>query len=269
MIDTATSTPSRSSERPASEVRRGAGYWLSSYTTMLRFDVASQRNTLPLALLMQILFGTGMAIIYGFYLGRMSPGAMLYVVSGAPALAVITTGMVLVPGVVGERKIAGTWDFIWSLPSPRSAAVASTFTVYTALSLPGIVVTLVLASWRYGLHLHLTPMVVPAFLLASLMATSVGFGMAQAIRNPLVTNLIVNVLIFVVLVYSPVVFPIAQLPGWLADIHQVLPIYPLAQVLRASVSSGLVENLGVSYAVLAAWTVGAWGAAAYVIGRRR
>jgi hypothetical protein len=41
-----------------------------------------------------------------------------------------------------EWKMAGTWDFIWSLPAPRSAAVASTFTMYTALTLPGIVVTL-------------------------------------------------------------------------------------------------------------------------------
>lgn len=252
-----------------SEVRHGAGYWFSSYVAMLRFDTASQRTTLPMFLFMQILFGTGMAIIYGFYLGRMSTEVMLYVVSGAPALAVITTGMVGVPGVVGERKMAGTWDFVWSLPSPRSAAVASTFTVYTALTIPGTIVTLALATWRYGLHLHVTPMVVPAFALASLMATSVGFGVAQAIRNPLVTNLIVNVLIFVVLIYSPVVFPIDQLPGWLAGIHQVLPIYHLAQVLRASVTTGLVQNVGISYAILTAWMVVAWGVTAWVIGRRR
>ena len=266
----AASTTALATVRDAPEpVRQGAGYWLSSYGAMLRFDIGSQRTTLPMFLLMQILFGTGMAIIYGFYLGRMAPVVMLYVVSGAPALAVVTTGMVGVPTLVGERKLAGTWDFIWSLPAPRSAAVASAFTVYTALTVPGIVATLALASWRYGLHLHLTPMVVPAFLLASLMATSVGFGMAQAIRNPLVTNLIVNVLIFVVLMYSPVVFPIDQLPGWLAGVHQVLPIYHLAQVLRASVTTGLVPHVATSYGVLVAWTLAGWAAAAYVIGKRK
>ena len=158
-----------------------------------------------------------------------------------------------VTSMVTERKLAGTWDFIWSLPAPRSAAVASTFTAYTAMTVPGIVVTLALAAWRYGLRLSVSPMAVPAFILASVMATSVGFAMALAIRDPLVTNVIVNALIFVVLLFSPVVYPITQLPGWLAAVHRVLPIYYLAQVMRASVTSGLVHNVTASYAVLAAW----------------
>ena len=75
------------------------------------------------------------------------------------------------------------------------------------MTIPGIVATLALAAWRYGLHLSVSPMAVPAFILASLMATSVGFAMALAIRDPLVTNVIVNALIFVVLLFSPVCIP--------------------------------------------------------------
>lgn len=257
------------SVQPGPAVRWGARHWLASYAAMLHFDVLAQRTWLPMFLLMQVLFGTGMAIIYGFYIGSMPSEAAVYLVTGAPAIAVITTGLVFVPSMVSDRKAAGAWDFIWSLPSPRSATVASTFTVYTLLSIPGIVVTLVLASLRYGLHLSPTPMVVPAFLLSSLMATSVGFGLAQAIRSPVVTNLVVNVLIFVVLLFSPVVFPISQLPGWLAAIHRWLPLYSLAEVLRASVTIGLVSNVTTCYAVLIAWTVAGWATAAWVIGRRR
>ena len=250
------------------EIRRGLRHWLSSYVAMLRFDIASQRTWLPMFLLTQVLFGAGMAVIYGFYIGHMSRQTALYIVSGAPALAVLTSGLIGVTTMVVERKEAGSWDFIWSLPCPRSAAVASTFTVFTAMAIPGIVVALVLAAWRYGLSLTPSPMAVPAFLLAALMATSVGFGLAQLIPNPLITGVMVNVLIFVILMYSPVVFPISQLPGWLAGVHRVLPIYPAAQVLRASVTTGLVTGTALWYAVLAGWTVAAWGAAAWVIGRR-
>lgn len=70
-------------------------------------------------------------------------------------------------------------------------------------------------------------MVVQALLLASLMAISVGFGFAQIIADPFVTNAVVNVLIFVVLLFSPIVFPIAQLPAWLMEVHRILPIYHL------------------------------------------
>ena len=110
-------------------------------------------------------------------------------------------------------------------------------------------------------------MVVPAFLLASLMATSVGFGLAQVIRDPLVTNVLVNALIFVVLLFSPVVFPISQLPRWLADVYCVLPIYYLPQVMRER-DHRPGPDVAVSYVVLAAWTVAASAATAWVIGRR-
>ena len=270
MVATLTEQPGRPSTPDlVSRVRQVHGHWLESYAAMLRFDIASQRTSLPGFLIMQILFGVGTAIIYGFYIGQLSREAALFIVSGAPALAVIAIGVVAVPSMVTDRQTAGTWDFIWSLPVPRSASVASTFTVYTGLTFPGIVVTLALASWRFGLHLHPTPMVIPAFLLGSLMATSVGFGTAQVIRNPLVTNVATNVLIFVVFLFSPVMFPIDQFPHWLAEVQRVLPIYPLAQVMRASITNGLVHNVSICYAILAGWTVAAWTATAWVIGRRR
>jgi ABC-2 type transport system permease protein len=250
-------------------VRRGVRFWAGSYAAMLRFDLAAQRNWLPMFALMQVLFGAGMAIIYGFYLGHLSRGAALFIVSGSPALAVLTAGLIGVTMMVVQRQQAGSWDFIWSLPVPRSAAVASSFTVFTLLSVPGIIVTLALAAWRYGLTLTVSPMAVPALLLSSLMATSVGFAMAQLIARPVITNAIVNALIFVVLLFSPVEFPIGRLPLWLADVHRVLPIYYLGQILRASVTQGLVSDVALSYAVVAAWTAAACAGTAWVVARRR
>lgn len=250
-------------------LRRGPGHWVSGYLSMLRFDLASQRNWLPMFLLTQILFGAGMAIIYGFYVGHAPRSVIVYIVTGSPALAVITAALIGVSTIVTERQLAGTWDFIWSLPAPRSAAVASTFTVYTAMTIPGIAAALGLATWRYGVHLILSPAIIPAFVLASLMAISIGFGMAISIPNPLVTNVIVNAMIFVVLLFSPVAYPISQLPTWLADLQRGLPFYHLAQVMRASLTDGMVHGLAASYAVLAIWTLASWAAVAWVIGRRK
>lgn len=251
------------------EIRHGPRAWLASYVAMLRFDFASQRTWLPAFLLQQVLFGAGMAIIYGFYLGHLSRAAALYIVSGTPALSVLTAGMIGVVMMVVDRQESGSWDFIWSLPCPRSAAVASTCTVFTVLAVPGIVVTLTLAAWRYGITLTVSPMAVPAVLLAALTTTAVAFGMALLIPNPVVTGALINALVFVVLLYSPIVFPISQLPGWLAAVHRVLPIYPVAQVLRASLTTGLVADVGLWYAVLAAWTAVSCAAAWWVISRRR
>ena len=90
------------------------------------------------------------------------------------------------------------------------------------------------------------------------MAVSVGFGMALAIGNPLVTNLITNTLVFVVLLFSPIVFPPGNLPAWLFAVHRALPFYNMAVVIRAGLTSGLVTDLTRSHLVLLGWTAAGW-----------
>ena len=101
------------------------------------------------------------------------------------------------------------------------------------------------------------------------MSTSVGFGLALAVTDPRVTNLIGNVLIFFVLLFSPIIVPIDQFPGWLAAIHHWLPFYSMAEVIRGSLSDGLATGVTRAYLVLGAWTIGSWLLAGYVVARRR
>jgi ABC-2 type transport system permease protein len=93
--------------------------------------------------------------------------------------------------------------------------------------------------------------------------------MAVAIRNPLLINLITNALIFVVLLFSPIVFAPSHFPGWLLDTDRALPFYNMAEVIRAGLSRGLVTDLTRSYLILLAWTVAGWLLTAWVVGRRR
>ncbi|MBP1632131.1 MAG: type transporter, partial [Acidobacteria bacterium] len=119
------------------------------------------------------------------------------------------------------------------------------------------------------LDLHVTAWVVPAVLLSSLMAASVGFAVGHSVADPALVNVVTNLVIFVVLMFSPIAFPIENFPGWLAAAHRVLPFWHLANVVRAALTEGLVPHVGVSYAVLGAWTLGSWLLAAWAVGRRR
>jgi ABC-2 type transport system permease protein len=250
-------------------LRHGAGYWLAGYRAMLRFDLASSREWLIPFLLVQVLMGAGMAVIYGFYLGDMPVRAATFVATGAPTLSVIPLGMALAPSLVAIRKIEGTYDFVWSLPVPRAVAALSSYTLFTLLAVPGFIVTLAIAGWRYHLALSISAGVVPAVLLASLMAASVGFALGHAVPNPGLTNVITNLVIFVVLMFSPIAFPIENFPGWLAAAHRVLPFWHMANIVRDSLTDGLVEAVWRSYLVVGAWTVAAWFLAARAMGRRR
>jgi ABC-2 type transport system permease protein len=249
--------------------RSGAGYWLASLRSMTRFEMGRARQWAALMVLIQILMGAGMALMYGFFYPQITHETALYITTGTPALALIPIGFFLVPTSVGQERLAGTFDFTWSLPVPRSAQAVATFLLFTVLSLPGAVLALAVASWRYGVRLEISPLIVPGVLLSALMAISVGFGMALAISNPLLINLITNALLFIVLLFSPIVFPPSHFPEWLLTVHQALPFYNMAEVIRAGLSVGLVTDLTRSYLILLAWTIAGWAMTAWVVGRRR
>lgn len=255
---------------PLSTVTRsGPGYWLASLGSMTRFEIGRARQWAPLMVLIQILMGAGMAVMYGFFYPQVTHTTALYITTGTPALALIPIGFVLVPASVGQEKLAGTFDFTWSLPTPRSAQAVATFLLFTVLSLPGAVLALAVASWRYGVRLDVSLLIVPGALLCALMAISVGFGMGLAIRNPLLINLITNALMFVVLLFSPIVIPASHFPAWLLAADRALPFYSMAEVIRAGLSHGLVTDLTRSYLILAAWTAAGWAMTAWVVGRRK
>lgn len=250
-------------------IRSGPGYWLSSLWNMLRFEFANMRAFLALALVVQILMGGGMAYMYGFYFGDVPADVKTYIVTGIPALALIPVGFLLVPVSIMNHKIRDTYDFVWSLPVPRLASAAATFTLFTSLALPGTIVSLWIAHVRYAVALDISWSIAAAIVLTSLMATSVGFAFAHAIPEPRITNLITNLIIFLVLLFSPIVVPIGQFPGWWAAAHRVLPFYHMANVIRASLSTGLADSVASSWIVLGIWTVLAWLLAAWVVTRRR
>lgn len=259
----------RSLPGPVSSVRHGLVYWWRGYVTTLRLDLVGLRTFLVLVVVIQLLMSAGMAVIYGFYLGGDMPAtAALYIVTGAPTLALIPVGMVFVPNTVFQKKLQGSYDFEWTLPVPRSATVMAAFSVFTATALPGAAVALAAAGWRYGLELSISVAIVPAILLVGLVSTSVGYGFAHAIANPRVANLLVNLIVFFVLLFSPIAFPIDNFPAWFAGVHHFLPFHSMAQVVRAGLTDGIVADVMTSYLTLGVWGLGAWAVTGWVLGRR-
>lgn len=253
---------------PVPARRSGSSEWLRSLGLMIRHDAIALRSYLVTVLMIQTLMGAGMGIMYGLYLGELPPGAATYLVAGIPALALFPIGFVLVPGVISDQRWEETYDYTWSLPVPRTAAAAASMLLFTTLAIPGTAVALVVSTLAYDVVLTPSWMLVPAVLGVSAMATSVGYAFGHGIKNPRTTNLITNALIFGVLMFTPIVVPISQFPAGLAAVHRVLPFWHMAEVLRASLTDGIVEGVAGHWLVLGAWTVAGWAVALRVISRR-
>jgi len=251
------------------ELRAGPGYWLRSYLLMVRWELLNLRLQLPIMVALQVFLGAGMAIGFGFLIADASGPATLYLATGATVIPMMTLGLVMVPQIIAQQKIDGTYDYIFGLPVPRMAMYFAGLSVWSVIALPSAVMALGVAAWRYDLELSISPLVVPAALLVVAVASAIGFAFSHALPNPRLTNLITQLLIFVITLFSPISFPAERLPGWLQAVHQWLPAEHAANVMRGTLTDGLLEApLWESFAILGVWAIGSWLVTAWVITRR-
>ncbi len=253
---------------PVAGLRRGPGYWWHSYRMMVRWELTSLRLLLPVTVMVQILTGAGFVLCLGLFFGQVPPRAALFVSTGVIVITLVTIGLVLGPQLIAQQKAEQTYEFLWSLPVPRTTAALAWVTTNFILGLPGMAVALVVALLRYDLDLHVSPAIVPAVLLTLFTGTMIGYAMAHALGNPMLIAAITQLLIFMILGFSPINFPAEQLPDWLAALHRWLPLAPMADTVRAGLTVGVVEDVTRSYLVLGAWAAASVGVTAAVLGRR-
>lgn len=98
------------------------------------------------------------------------------------------------------------------------------------------------------------PLLVAAAVLVTLTATSVGYALAVSLA-PMLAQLVTQVLVFFVMLFSPVTFPASQLPEWFQRAHDVLPVRPAADLLRAGLASEVYVVEARDLVVLTAWGV--------------
>ncbi len=249
--------------------RRGVRHWLRCFGLMLSWELRSLRIYLPLAMIVQLLLGAGMVVGYGYLLGDVPEATALYLTTGLGVISMVTIGLVLAPQLIAQQKAAGIFDYMFSLPVPRTTSIAAGLAVNSVIALPGLAFALLVAQWNFDLSFHPKLSLLPAVALTVVTAASMGFAMAHAITSPQITALITQILIFGLILFSPINFPPDRLPGWLAATHDWLPFYHSANVVRASLTDGLATDIGRSFAILGAWAVGSWTLTAWVVGRRR
>ena len=242
--------------------------WPRAYWRMVAWDFADLRLHLPVLSAVLVLQGAGFALGIGLLLGTVPETAAVFLVTGAPVMNLITAGLIFEPQLVAQQRTRGSYEFLQALPVPRSAAALAWYTVALATALPSVALTLVVGAARYHLNLTVSPVVVPAMLLTCLTGVLLGLAIAHGVTVPMVAELLSTTLIFVMFGFSPVAFPAAQLPGWLAAVNQWLPFGSMATIVRAALTSGVASGVPRAYLVVAAWAVGSALVVAWAQGRR-
>jgi ABC-2 type transport system permease protein len=249
--------------------RHGTDHWVRSYVAMLRWELTNVRLLLPILILGQTLSGGGIVLGFGLLIPSLPPRTAAYLVTGAAVIALILVGAAVGPQLVAQQKMENSYDFLWSLPVPRSASAVAWLTLNVLIAVPGMLAALIAGWLRFDVRFDVSPMVIPAVLLALVTGTLLGYALSHAIPKPEITMLVSQILIFVIIGFSPISYPAENLPDWLSTAHQYLPFIHMGNVVRASLVDGIATDVGHSYLVLAIWSVAAAIVTALVLGRRK
>jgi ABC-2 type transport system permease protein len=227
--------------------------WMQSYALLLKWQGLRFKIILPFVIVANFFTGVGTVIGLGYLMPGIDPQTAMFLVTGGPTLSLITLGLVMVPQMVAQAKSDGMLDYMRSFPVPRMAYLAADLTIWLLSTLPGVILALVVGSLRYDFDLQFSPLIVPAFTLVVLMATSVGYAIALLSPKAELVGVLTNLIIFSLFLFSPVNFPVERLPGWLATIHRVLPVKYAADAVRGALVPGYSDGLGLALAVLGIW----------------
>ncbi|MGZ6265712.1 MAG: ABC transporter permease [Candidatus Limnocylindrales bacterium] len=240
---------------------------LRSYGLLVTWQARRLKMFLPLAIVVQALLALGIVAGYPLLFPHIDRTTILYLATGGPAISLITMGLVLVPQLVSSARTEGTLDYMRTLPMPRVVYLLSDMTVWLAVVLPGVVFAVVLAAIRFGLDLQVSLLVVPAVILVTLTATSTGYAMAS-ILPPMLSNLITQVLVIFVIMFSPLNFPADRLPDWLAAIHRILPIQAMGEAMRGTLAGNDFPLTAGTFLLLGFWCVATFAGTCAVLTRR-
>ncbi len=224
-----------------------------AYRLLVKWQAAGMGAMLPLVMVVQAMLAVGLIVGFGFLIPGIDRETATFLSTGAPTSLLVIIGLVMVPQAVATARNNGSWNYLRSLPVPRPLLLFSDLTVWLAVALPGLAMALLTAWLRFDVPFSFNwPVLVSAAFLTVLMATSVGYAIAVSLP-PMLAQLASQVLVFFVLLFSPLTFPAEQLPEWFQRVHSVLPIQRAGDALRAGLVADQYPFDPVGMAILGVW----------------
>ena len=227
----------------------------ASFGALLRWNLSQSGPMLPLIVVVQAMLAAGIVVGFGLVIPNIDPATAQFLATGAPTILLLTLGLVIVPQGVSRGRTDGSFNYFRSLPVPRALILLADLTLWLVIALPSLAVAVAVGALRFQIEFTFNwPLLVLGLILVTVMATSVGYAIAVSFPA-MVAQSLTQVLIFFVMLFSPVAFPASQLPQWYQGLHQFLPVVPGADLIRAGLVADTYSVTGTDLLVLAVWTV--------------
>jgi ABC-2 type transport system permease protein len=85
--------------------------------------------------------------------------------------------------------------------------------------------------------------------------------------KPEIGSLVTQILVFFIMLFSPIMYPASQLPGWLQNVHKILPFQYMADLTRGTLTN-LDVNLERAFLIVGVWCIVGFVATLLLVRRR-
>lgn len=240
---------------------------LNHFKQVFQMQFFRMAGSLVFFAIIQIMISLGIVIGFTYLLPTNDAMSLLYLATGAPTLILIITGLVILPQQIANAKSDGYIEFIRTWPVNRAVILGADTLLWLIITIPGIVLASVSAHLMFQPGYDLSWTVIPALLLIGLTAIGIGYGFSYALP-PQGSMALSQVLIFGALMFSPINYPMERLPTWLQYLHEILPLYAMSEVMRASLASSTFSASLNHYIILIIWCIIGFGGAALILNRK-
>lgn len=238
-----------------------------AYILLLRWQLLRYRKQVALFATIQVALGVGVIYGFSFLVPHVTPQVALYFSTGAPTLSLILMGLTALPQDTAQARTSGRFEYIAALPVPRLAPMLADLSLWLLIQIPGTVLTLLIAWAKFGVALHIGVLVVPAVILVATTSAAVGYAIAVALP-PTATAQVASFVSIVLLLFSPINFPLDRLPVWLQDIHRGLPVTYMSDIMRGGLTGKYGANALLAFGVVIAWCAAGLAVSARAANRR-
>lgn len=240
---------------------------LKQFRYVFQMQFLRNSGNLMFFAIIQIMVSLGIVIGFTYLFENPDDNAILFLATGAPTLIMIITGLVILPQQIANAKTEGYIEFIRTWPVNRALVLAADTLTWLIITIPGIAISTLCAYYMFDPGYNISWTILPILIISALTSIGVGYGFSYALP-PLASMALSQILIFGALMFSPINFPMERLPEWLQTLHHILPLYSMAEVMRASMAEGTFTADTQQYITLLIWGVLGYGGAIYILNKK-
>jgi ABC-2 type transport system permease protein len=197
-----------------------------------------------------------------------NPGDLRALVPGLLALTLLfgTSSMEAIV-IVFERRI-GSLERLLLAPLRLPALLAGKLLGGMAFGLVVTLVVLAIALGAFGAGGTNWLMLALALLLSAAAFSALGAFVSVAVREVFEAQTLANFIRFPMMFLGGVFVPVASMPVWLQIIARLLPLTYSGEALRTALSGGAWSTAALDLVILAAFSLGLFLLAVYILARR-